>query len=103
MISPGEFKKRLKAAGWTQRAVSKKLGHVPSWLSRKISGAREMNCDELLKICEVTGITPQELLGFNAPEPKPEGADERISRELAALLPDNIIQGILRVREERKK
>jgi hypothetical protein len=42
-------------------------------------------------------------LGFNAPEPKPEGADERISRELAALLPDNIIQGILRVREERKK
>jgi len=82
--------------------VSEKLGHSASWLSRKISGARKMNCDELLKICEVMGILPNELLGVSAPEPKPVTADERISQELAALLPDDIIQNIWNIREGRK-
>jgi transcriptional regulator with XRE-family HTH domain len=102
MISPVDFRRKLKEAGWTQKAISLKLGHVPSWLSRKISGARDMNCDELVKICALTGISPTELLGFEMPAHLPEDAEKRISRELAALLPDKIIDELYKIREQRR-
>ena len=103
MINKKEFKELLKKRGLTQEQVSEKLGHSASWLSRKISGARKMNCDELLKICEVTGISPQELLGFSMPGPQPVTAEKRISRELYALLPASMVDEIIRLHEEREK
>lgn len=103
LITAHEFQKKIRAVGWTQTKIEKALGYKKSWLSKIIHGARKMNCDDLLKICALTGISPHELLGFSQAEPRPLTADERISRELAEFLPDNIYDGLVRFREERKK
>lgn len=99
MLSKDEFKAKLKEAGFTQKQVAEALNHKPSWLSRLISGARDMNCEDLLKICAVTGIPPTELLGFKMPEQTPDLAEKKVSRELAALLTDEMVEEIVRVRK----
>jgi transcriptional regulator with XRE-family HTH domain len=103
MISKEEFKRRLKEMGLTQVELSRRLGKKPSWLNRKISGARNMKCDELLRICELTGIPPTELLGFQMPEESPEIAEKKISRELAAFLSDRMVDDIVRIKKELAK
>jgi transcriptional regulator with XRE-family HTH domain len=103
LITATEIKAKLKAAGWTQKKISETLGYDASWLSKIIHGARKMNCNDLLKIYELTGITPHEILGVNASEPRPINADERISEELARLLPKEILDRLVKIVEERKK
>lgn len=78
MITAKAFYALLKEHGWTGPAVSKKLGHGASWLSKKLHGAREMKCEELVKICLLTGIPPHALLGWDD-----AGATDRGSRMIA--------------------
>lgn len=78
MITAKEFKALLKAHHWNSRKVSKMLGRDPSWLSRKINGAREMKCEELVQICRLTGIRPHEVLGWTEADATKKGTDEEI-------------------------
>ncbi len=103
MIKAEEFKKKLKAAGFNQAQVEAALGYKKSWLSKIIHGKRDMNCEDLRKICELTGIPPQELLGFSMPEPRPERSEEKISKELEEFLPDSVLDRINELRRARKE
>jgi hypothetical protein len=93
VLTPKQFMKLLQDNGWNSRKVSQSLGHDPSWLSKKLHGAREMKCEELLQISKLTGIAPHALLGWDGAEGGPEklaasakGSDDAILRELAKLL-----------------
>lgn len=93
MLSAKEFLKLLRDHGWSGKKVSVKMGHGQSWLSKKLHGAREMKCEELVRIAELTGIPPHALLGWEdsevdkaKPRMIPNGSDDAILRELANIL-----------------
>ena len=78
MLTAAEFKKKLRDRKWTSRMVSEALGHDPSWLSKKLHGARKMQCQELLSISSLTGIPPHELLGWKGEEAVAKASDDEI-------------------------
>jgi hypothetical protein len=93
VLTAKEFKALLKKHGWNGRKISKSLGHDPSWLSKKLHGAREMKCEEMLQICQLTGISPHALLGWNETEAADAGSrlasaggDDAVLHELAKVL-----------------
>ena len=78
VLTADEIKKKLHDKKWTVRQVSEALGHDPSWLSKKLHGARKMQCQELLSICVLTGIPPHELLGWKGEETVSTASDKEI-------------------------
>ena len=104
LIEAQEFKRLLRAAGWNQKKLCEALGYSQGWLSRIIHGAREMNCKELIQISDLTGISPLRILGYTPREAPPAdaGSDEQISKELAEILPEPLLEKLVKIVQDRK-
>lgn len=86
----GEMRSVLKNKGWTQRRLCAALGRSESWLSKILHAGRGMDLTDLLLICEVTGMPPEELLaGYPCPK-QALSEEDQIAKRLHELLPDDI-------------
>lgn len=90
VLTAKEFRELLKRYGWNSRRISKALNHDPSWLSKKLHGAREMKCEELVQICRLTGIPPHEMLGWTEADAAKKGSDEEILAYIKVNAQDDI-------------
>lgn len=98
MLSREEFKKRLKKAGWTQAQVARAMNKDPSWLNKIIGGTRGMNQKLLLQVAVLTGIPPNDLLGW---EEKPAPSDDEIIREAVDQMPTTYLRRLVDIGRER--
>ena len=64
-----EFAKNLrkyrKQKGYTQVELGKKLNYGYTAIANYESGRNEPSFDDLISLCHVLGITPNEMLGFS--------------------------------------
>ncbi len=81
MLSREEFKKKLKDAGWTQVALCRALGRTPPWLNKIIGGTRGMNQKYVWQISNLTGISPNDLLGWVDRESSAPGKDDALIKK----------------------
>lgn len=79
--------KLLKTAGLKQAEVAKRMGYnSPSMISMVINGKRNLGRDELLKMCQIAGITLAELAS--------QSDDLPITKTKEAVLAASIIDGL---------
>ncbi len=101
MLSREQFKKRLKDAGWTQAKLARAMGKDPSWINKIIGGARGMNHRYLSKVAELTGIPPNELLGWKAGNATSPPEDEKMIREAVDTTPLDLLKMLVKFGRER--
>jgi len=102
MLSREEFKKKLKDVGWTQAALARAVGRTPPWLNKIIVGTRGMNQKYIEKISNLTGISPNDLLGWMGKE-SPPAEDDEIIKNAVQELPLNYLKKIVKLGQERIK
>ena len=97
-----EMRTIIKEAGWTQKRLCAALGKSESWLSKILNAGRGMDVQDLLRICEVTGIPPERLLaGYPCPM-RGESEDELIAKRLHELLPEDVLRRLLEMEKTTK-
>lgn len=66
------LKKYRKQKKYTQAELAKKLNYGYTAIANYESGRNEPSFDDLISLCHVLGVTPNELLGFSAIEKETE-------------------------------
>lgn len=76
----------------SQLELGKALGVTAQAVSKWECGTSEPNSETILKMCEMFGITPDEMLGFESGKqpPSPAAIDDAISDMLKGLSPAQI-------------
>ncbi len=59
------LKMARKAKGFTQKQIAKLLLMTQQQYSRFENGVFELNYSQIIKLCEILDITPNELFGIN--------------------------------------
>lgn len=98
----GAMRRKLKEGGWSQRKLCAALGRSESWLSKILHAGRGMDVLDLMRICEVTGIPPAELLsGYPCPT-NPHDEAEALAKKLNAILPADVREALDRLRPPKE-
>ena len=101
MLSKEAFKQKLKDEGWTQVRLARAVGKSPGWLNKIISGTRGMNHKYLYQISLLTGIPPNDLLGWAEPEGGAQKSDDQIMRKSINEIPIQFLEKIVKLGNER--
>jgi len=93
------LKTAMRVLEVTNRAVEKKLGVSPSYLSRLFSGGIELKAEHLVKIPEAMGLYPVEFFHLAYPQlPAKQSAAaaklQEVLRELRPLAPETAPQPV---------
>ena len=62
------LKKYRKQKNYTQAELAKKLNYGYTAIANYESGRNEPSFDDLISLCYILGVTPNELLGFSPME-----------------------------------
>ncbi len=66
---------RGRALGLSDAEIARRLGFGPSRYMNYVSDLREPDYVTLLRICELLGVTPNDLLGVDGPAASPSSPD----------------------------
>jgi transcriptional regulator with XRE-family HTH domain len=72
------LKKAIGTLGVTQTEVERRLGLSRGYLSRLFAGEIDLKIDHVVRIGEVLGVEPEELLRLAFPAPKSEPSKEAL-------------------------
>lgn len=75
---------RARELGLSDSEVARRLGLSQARYANYVAENREADFETLLRICRVLGVTPNELLGFEARR-EPEGLERLRDRVAAAM------------------
>jgi transcriptional regulator with XRE-family HTH domain len=87
------LKRVIRAAGFSNREVERRLGVSASYLSRLFSGNIVLRFDHLVAIGGALGLEPRELFHFIYPHPKdpPSPGAARLRELLSRFYPDGAV------------
>lgn len=79
------LKQQARNLGLSDAEVARRCGLNERRYGHYVSGSREPNLETLVRICEVLGVTPNDLLGFGADDGEENARSQLIDRVMAGV------------------